>query len=102
MEVLRSLSTTHPTIANTYGKLVGMAENQVELPSASSQRAAGEKRSLEEMDAEILQYEEGLRRIQGLGAGSQMPTAEATEGPRSGRWRRWEGPWIDRPLGVVA
>ncbi|TGZ82884.1 Las1-domain-containing protein [Ascodesmis nigricans] len=95
MQLLHYLSTAHPAIANSYGKLAGLVEKPVETSSNRSHL------TLEDMDGEISQYEEGLRRVQQIAVGLPAPMVVAPLVADSGRWKRWEGPWLDRPLGVV-
>lgn len=102
MQVLDFLSAAHPTIAKTYGRLSGMAGKQIQKSPALVTSAVSSKRSLEEMDSEISHYEERLKRIHNLAVGARMPGAEANQSRSAGKWRKWQGPWIDGPLGIVA
>lgn len=102
MQVLDFLSTAHPTIAKTYGRLSGMAGKQMQKPPAPVTSVVSSKRSLEEMDSEISHYEERLKRIHNLAVGTRMPGTEARQVRLAGKWKKWRGPWMDRPLGIVA
>jgi hypothetical protein len=107
MAVFDYLTSEYPTLKVKYRALGEIAAEHVQASVSVKNRSktAGTKRSFSEIEAEIAEFEERLARLQRLRATTispgEMDSSDKMEVENTGRWRRWEGPWTPKPLGVV-
>jgi hypothetical protein len=100
MQLLDHLLTEHPHLKQKYQAVAGLAAIQAQ---PVGKRKSGEKRSLQEIEAEIDAFEERFNRIQQQRSRTKPVVVEAEEIAieSTGKWKRWEGVWTPKPLGVV-
>ena len=102
MQILAHLLKEFPALKQRYGMLAQLASGQV---AEAGKSITAEKRTLEDIDAEVTAYEERLERMQQ--AWNQQPVSKVIvpadapeEVVKCGKWRKWQGAWTPRPLGV--
>jgi ribosomal biogenesis protein LAS1 len=100
MQLLNHLLTEHPHLKTKYQALPELAAIQAQ---PIGKRKGGEKRSLQEIEAEIDAFEERFNRIQQQRSRTKAVVVETEEIAieSAGKWKRWEGAWTPKPLGVV-
>ncbi|KAA8894233.1 Las1-like-domain-containing protein [Sphaerosporella brunnea] len=100
MQLLNHIFTEHPQLKPKYQTLADLASTQAQ---PVDKRKSGEKRPLEAIEAEIAAFEERFNKVQQQRAKTRPVAAEHEERAieSAGKWKRWEGAWIAKPLGVV-
>lgn len=121
---LRHLIKEHPPINKKYSKIVEMAATQVILPAASpnpeiresakNDSTDGKKRAIEDVEEEIKAFEarfeamqrqrmEWEARLKNGGSTPMMDDSvmEVEGSNKVGRWIKWSGEWVPRPIGVL-
>lgn len=117
---LRHLVSEHPSIAVKYGEIVEMAAAQV-MPSAANPKAEStksamkgnvgcKKRAIEDVEEEIKAFEARFETMQRQriewearlrNGDPPVPDRSVMEAETVGRWRKWSGEWVPRPIGVL-
>ena len=101
MLLLTHILAEYPQLKPRYQALAQLAALNVRPAPAGSNPK--EKRSLEDLEAEIDTFEERFRRVQHQRSPKvvEIVNTVTEEARNTGKWRRWEGTWIPKPLGVV-
>lgn len=101
IQVLKRLLKEFPEMQEKFGDLTELAAEQVESARKS---VKAQKRTVEDMDAEIRVWEERLEKMQAAWSARPAKVVVAKDAPeeqaRCGKWRKWKGTWTPRPLGV--
>ncbi|CCX12043.1 Las1-like-domain-containing protein [Pyronema domesticum] len=104
IQLLKHILVEYPALKPKYQALVDLAAMHVQTQGGKKgKKANDEKRSLEDIDAEIDAFEAQLDRIQQK---RTKPTTtllvkEDKKAQVAGKWRRWEGEWTPKPFGVL-
>lgn len=101
MLLLTHLLTEYPQLKPKYQALAELAA--LNVGSQSTVLKPKEKRSLEDLEAEIDSFEERFRRVQHqrLKPKAVEVVNTVAEARNAGKWKRWEGNWIPKPLGII-
>lgn len=102
LELYEFLCKVDPEIKSRYKNLIDMAKLQAgaKMISKASPGRAGSKRSIEDIEAEVASYEENIRKLQEVPSG--VPSNTRRKIHAAGKWKKWSGVWVDRPLGIAA
>ncbi|KAL7271817.1 rRNA-processing protein las1 [Rhizina undulata] len=105
MKLLTHLLEHYPNMKQKYGAIAAMAEAQVPPSVPDGKSTEKRKRGIEDVEEELKDFE---GRFEMMAAQRKEwddrrrgEVAQNVGVKRNGKWRKWEGHWVIKPIGVV-